>query len=246
MGNAEVVLFVDQWKKLRQDEMLGILSFENSTTRRNQIVRALLTLTEQVGKPKNNGDSPLPDPAARKVFISYNHKDATIAHRIKASLEQAGIAVTIDSEKLQAGGDIKTFIEQSIRDTDVTLSLVSTNSLLSAWVGMESLNMLVAQRITEKRFIACAIQTEFFKRSFVRTATEEIDRHLLEIKEEMKNSIERDLGIEHLQIERTRYLKLKNGLPEIVANLKERLTIDLSDEHFEDGMRRVIESIKLG
>ena len=57
----------------------------------------------------------------RKAFISYNHKDKKVADELKIQLEKAGIDITIDIEDMLAGEDIKRFIEESIKNTDVAL-----------------------------------------------------------------------------------------------------------------------------
>ncbi|TAK41250.1 MAG: hypothetical protein EPO28_08800 [Saprospiraceae bacterium] len=49
-GNRLLTLLQAQWNQLRQDEIQGVLSFENTTTRRNQIIGALLALTDEVAE----------------------------------------------------------------------------------------------------------------------------------------------------------------------------------------------------
>ncbi len=151
--------------------------------------------------------------------------------------------VTIDSDAMKAGEDIKEFINNCIRETDVTISLVSTNSLMSAWVGMESINSLIGEKIAGKKFLACAIETSFFERSFVREAVEQINKTLEEIDKEIKWRLDNKVGMEDLQNERTRYSDLKSKLPTIVANLNGRLTIDITGDKFDAGMKRVLETI---
>ena len=114
---------------------------------------------------------------------------------------------------------------------------------MSAWVGMESINTLVGEQIADKKFIPVAIETGFFERSFVRTAVTDINKTLEEIDDEIKWRLENNVGMEDLQNERTRYNDLKSKLPTIVANLTGRLTIDISGDNFEPGMKRVLESI---
>lgn len=241
-GNNDVVLQSSRWRGLTKDINNGLLGPEYARMERNRIVQALLSLVEKIkeapagGGGNSAGSTP-------KVFISYNHKDAETANRVKAFLESKNIHVTIDAEAMKAGEDIQAFIYKCIRETDVTLSLVSTNSLLSAWVGMETLNTLAGENIANKKFIACTIQAEFFEMSFVRTSIEKIDARLTAIKDEMKYRIDNELGIEDLQNERSRNQTLKNDLPKIVANLKNRLNVDISNENFNPGMDRIVKAI---
>ena len=83
----------------------------------------------------------------KTVFISYSTKDKEIAAKVKAALEERGIEVTIDRESMRAGGNIRDFIDNSIRNTEVTLSIVSENSLASDWVAFESVESFAAEKI---------------------------------------------------------------------------------------------------
>jgi hypothetical protein len=249
----DVILVASRWKGLERDMTKGIISMDYADRVRNQIAAALMELAEKLPEnaPVNEGGS---NPGGGtsggsgggplNVFISYNHRDAETAHRMRSFLQEKNIEVTIDSEAMKAGEDIKKFIERCIRDSDVTLSLVSENSLLSAWVGMETVNTLVGEGIAGKRFIPVSIQTEFFDPSFVDTAIETIDKQLAEIKDQMIKRISADIGIEDLQNDRTRYNKLRTELPSIVGTLKGRLTIDISGDNFTPGMERVVSTLR--
>ncbi|TAK37700.1 MAG: hypothetical protein EPO28_11660 [Saprospiraceae bacterium] len=48
LGGNTAIALENQWTQLRQDETRGIMSYENTTLRRNQIIQALLQLAEQV------------------------------------------------------------------------------------------------------------------------------------------------------------------------------------------------------
>ena len=72
-----------------------------------------------------------------KIFISYNHKDQVCAIKIKNKLSENGWDVWIDAERMQSGENIEQFIVSCIRESNATLTLISANSLLSAWVSVE-------------------------------------------------------------------------------------------------------------
>jgi hypothetical protein len=55
-----------------------------------------------------------------------------VADKLTSALEAEGITVTIDNAAMRAGAGIQDFIESAIRDSDLTLSIVSNRSLLSA------------------------------------------------------------------------------------------------------------------
>jgi hypothetical protein len=95
------------------------------------------------------------------VFISYNHSDGKIADKLKATLERNGIVVRIDKAVMEADASIQEFIESSIRNTDVTLSIISNRSLLSAWVALESIETFTMRnsRAIRKRNLSLVILT---------------------------------------------------------------------------------------
>lgn len=178
------------------------------------------------------------------VFISYNHNDKDLANRIKDFLRKEGVDVTIDSEAMGAGEDIKTFIEKCVRENDIILSLVSKNSLLSAWVAMESVLAFAGEKLVTKKFIAVYEDASFFERSFVRESMVEVRNELQEVENEIDECNKLKIGIEHLQDERTRYRKLETNLAEIVGRLRNSLCIDISGNNFEKGMQKICNDIK--
>ncbi|MBI5914393.1 MAG: toll/interleukin-1 receptor domain-containing protein [Bacteroidetes bacterium] len=247
MPNDNTILnLAGQWNRLQKDIINGIISPDFARLSQNQIVNNLILAAEKMPNQTGTGSTATGGSSsggAKTVFISYNHKDMAVAGQIKSFLEGRGIKVTIDSEAMKPGEDIKTFINNCIRNADVTLSLVSTNSLLSAWVGMETINTLVGESIADKKFIACVVQSDFYDMSFVRTSIVAIDERLAKLKEEIMFRVDNNLGIEDLQNERTRNQSLKNDLPKIVANLKDRLNVDINGDNFKPGMERIVKAI---
>ena len=137
-----------------------------------------------------------------KVFISYNHKDKAVADQLKVAFRNAGHEVVIDSEAMAPGEDIKTFIEKCIRQSDITLSLVSRHSLLSAWVAMESIGTFYTEKNIDKgRFIAAYIDGSFFDRAFTDQALDEVDAQIAEIKAIIKTRLDKDRGTADLDNE---------------------------------------------
>jgi hypothetical protein len=64
--------------------------------------------------------------------------------------------VSLDVDTMEPGERIQDFIERSIRDSDVVVSIVSTRSLLSRWVAVETINTFHRRKWDGKLFIgAC-------------------------------------------------------------------------------------------
>ncbi len=111
------------------------------------------------------------------VFISYNHGDQEVAQKIYNLLKKANIEVLMDNQEMKAGQDIKNFIDSCVKDSNVTLSLVSNKSLRSAWVAMETTNTFFLEKFSpHKKFIACYLDEDFFKSDFTLNAITDIDK----------------------------------------------------------------------
>ncbi|MFZ4629860.1 MAG: SUMF1/EgtB/PvdO family nonheme iron enzyme, partial [Blastocatellia bacterium] len=180
----------------------------------------------------------------KTVFISYSTKDKETAAKVKRMLEEYGIEVTIDTESLSPGKDIRAFIDKSIRETDVTLSIVSKNSLLSDWVALETVGSLIAQKFLEnKQFIPCFIDEEFLKAEFLEKATKLIDEDLTNHNQEIIKALDSHAGLTDLDAIRERKLDLRRNLSKILNHLREKLTLDIREPMFDENMRKIIKAI---
>lgn len=77
--------------------------------------------------------------SSKKVFISYSTKDRKPMLELKNELEALNIKVTVDENHIFPSEEIKKRTDEMVRKNDFTLSLVSPNSLVSPWVGQESI-----------------------------------------------------------------------------------------------------------
>ena len=241
------------FNEFRKKENMGMLSEADTIKNRAQLSYALLELLNdlenQNGVSENKVEAELSQPVKnatlkKTVFISYNHHDMETANKLKDKLTAENIQVIIDSESMQAGEDIKEFIEKCVRETGTTISLVSTNSLLSAWVAMESINTIYHEKTdTNKKFIACFLTDDFFKRDFTDTALDHVDGEIKEIQKLVTARMEKNRSIRDLQNELTRYTELRNNMDEIIRRLRESLCIDIRMENFELNFKKMVLAI---
>lgn len=179
------------------------------------------------------------------IFISYNHQDSDIALKIREALKKAKIEVTIDREAMKVGTDIKDFIESSVKETNVTVSLISNKSLKSAWVAMETINTFFLEKFTpNKKFIACYTDEDFFQPEFTLETIDEIDKQIKKNQELIPKYHEKMLDTRDLNNQNTRLLALRNNLDEIVRRLRESLCLDVKETEFDSSMKRLIDAIK--
>ena len=178
------------------------------------------------------------------VFISYNHHDLETANTLKDKFMAQGIDVVIDSEKMLAGEDIKEFIEKSVAGTGTTISLISANSLLSAWVAMESVNSFYNEKTdAKKKFIACFISDDFFNRDFTDRALDHIEAEIKEIQNLITARMEKNRNIRDLQNELSRMTEMRNNMDEIVRRMRESLCIDIRGDNLENNFQKIVQAI---
>ena len=179
-------------------------------TARRRLLYQLLDIAK-AGEVDGAAPAPAAAPTAReKVFISYNHADADTAQSIKRVLQERGIDVHIDAAEMQPGEDIRAFITRSIRATSCTFCLISQRSLLSGWVGLESMLALTARELwSDRLFVAGYLDTDFFDLGFRLDATRRIDERIAEIDQLMLEYLARQLDTIDLNAERTRALDLR-------------------------------------
>ena len=104
---------------------------------------------------------------SKRVFISYNHEDAAIARRLRDALAASGLDVSLDVDSMAPGERIQDFIERSIRDSDAVISIVSTDSLLSSWVAIETINAFHRQKWADRKlFVGALLSDDFFRPEF--------------------------------------------------------------------------------
>jgi ribosomal protein L7Ae-like RNA K-turn-binding protein len=235
-----IIILKSQYNESKQKYNLNLIDFAEWMRIQAKINVGIIQICESVSENVNYViDNKLP-----KVFISYNHKDQPVALSIKEFLEQNGIKVIIDVEAMRAGEDIKHFIENCIKESGITLSIVSSNSLLSAWVAMETIWSNYDEVLHGRYFIPCNIDNDFFRASFTDSALDSLDEKTKEIDETIVNRLKKGRGIEDLTDERSRINRLKSELPTIIGKFKNSLCIDLSMSKFDQGMKKIVNDIK--
>jgi hypothetical protein len=238
--------------KNRKDSRRGLISSEQENNTRTRVRYAVLDILEEIASVSGAVAKPATPvsrnteagTAAPTVFISYNHSDIDVANKLKQALEKKGIIVRIDHAILEPGANIQNFIESSIRDTDVTLSIVSNRSLLSAWVALESINTFYHQKFEkDKKFIACYIDDDFFQTGFRLKATRQIDAKIAEIDKLLPEYVAEKIDPIDLNNQKSRLYKLRNDLGDILLRLKESLCLDIRGEKLDTSVTKIVETI---
>jgi len=233
--SAQIQMLSGRYNDVKRKERIGVIRFDDASTAHAQIRFSLLELLAEIKKN-------MPE---KKVFISYNHHDAEVANQLKEKLVQSGLKVIIDSESMLAGQDIKEFIQQSVAATDATVSVVSKNSLLSSWVGMETVNTFYHQQTMEgKKFIACFVENGFLSHSFTEEALQTISSQLKEIEAARTQRMTEGHDTRDLNNEYTRLKELSNNFDGIIAHLRESLCIDIAGRNLTDNYEKILKAIQ--
>jgi hypothetical protein len=173
------------------------------------------------------------------VFISYNHADLEVATRLRDRLNDAGLEVLIQNDSMRPGEPIPDFIGRAIDAADAVLSLVSRNSLLSAWVAEESMAVL-NRPDDDTPFIGCCVDTAFLDPGFRVEATRKLKADIKELEELYQQHFEEGIDTKALNPQKTRLFRLRDDLGDILDALRQSHTMDLSDESFDNSVAHLI------
>jgi hypothetical protein len=189
--------------------------------------------------------TPAAPQAAGAVFLSYNHADARTAGVIRKALETGGIAVRIDSKDMDPGEQIREFILKSVGSTSATVCLVSSASLLSGWVALESLLALTVEELWGKRrFIACYLDEDFLDLGFSVKATDIVDRRIAALDKLMEKHRAKRIDTAELNDEKSRLFRLRGGLGEVLARLRGGLCLDVRSRKRAASLEKLVESLR--
>lgn len=241
-AGKELVELRSTLARAAKNQRRGLLEPSEWERARRSAAYQILELLDQVaeaGEGAASGDVATPS-GSHRIFLSYNHDDKDEVAELTAALQACGIQVHIDREAMAAGEGIRAFIERSIRETSATVCVVSKQSLLSAWVAIETIEAFHAERMAgSRRFIACYLDDDFFEPTFRLECTERIDRKIAEIDELIPKYVEKRLDTADLNTTKTRLYGLRNNLGDILLRLRDSLTLNLRGEGAAATARRI-------
>ncbi|TNE61214.1 MAG: toll/interleukin-1 receptor domain-containing protein [Bacteroidetes bacterium] len=253
--SSDALLLQARYNAGKKQYNMGLIEFSEWQRTQAQINYAALELANSLkseaggaaaagggaGAPAAN---PAPAAAGKKAFISYNHGDIEVGRKVHAFLAEQGVNVIRDEEDMPAGMSIMEFIQQSIKNCDAVVSIVSSKSLQSGWVGQESAASMYAVWLADKKFIPVKLDDVAFDIDFQIAAQETLLKNI----EELETKIEklRKLGGDSRAFDddRNRLFELKNNLGQIIQRLKSVLMLDINGDNFEPSMKKVLERIQ--
>jgi hypothetical protein len=183
----------------------------------------------------------------KSIFISYNRKDKDFAFKLHDKLKVANYDVRIDEFALEINDYLSGRLRELVRNSDYVISIVSRNSLLSEWVGLETIEVLFKNRFKDSKvkFISAVIDDKVF--------TNEIGLELILEIEEKNNKLldlimqvgKRLLKTELYDLNRSRLIDLAQNLDSILNRIREYLSVNFCEEaNFDIKVQQLIKYIE--
>lgn len=253
----ESIMLSAQFNQNERSKGMGVISDSSYNLTRNRITNALVEYMRDfvprdgvvvpdvkdqvpVADNKDNNEQPI-------VFISYRHANELAALKVKKYLEENDITVWIDKEQMNAGENIKSFIVRMIKGANITLGIVSEQSLKSPWVGLEGDYGMMIELLgnSNQKYITCSLDQRFFDPEFTTECMVDIKSKIdkLNASRAKRLSLITNADTSDLDIEISRTTEYLHNIPKLIGRLKETLTVDISDNKFEGGMNRIISTI---
>lgn len=95
--------------------------------------------------------------APHRIFISYSRKDRQIAETLRKRLSQVGISTWVDTQEIKLGDSLIQKIQSAIDGVEYVCALLSRNSIQSAWVQKEELEVALTREINGRKTIVIPI-----------------------------------------------------------------------------------------
>ncbi|MBK8192636.1 MAG: toll/interleukin-1 receptor domain-containing protein [Lewinellaceae bacterium] len=169
-----------------------------------------------------------------------------MARKVNDFLKNNNIDVLLDEEDMQAGTSIMQFIQDCIKKADAVVSIVSSKSLQSGWVGQESAASLYAVWLADKKFIPVSLDTVAFDSKFQITALKGIQAKIAEMDNDISEIRQLGSDARDLEDDRKRLFDLQKEFSSIIQRLKSVLMLDISGDNFDRSMAKVLERINHG
>ena len=174
----------------------------------------------------------------KKVFISYSHQDKEFAYKIKEELENRKFRVFIDEREWEIDDNITELVDRMITSSDLTLAIISKNSLRSKWVIKEAMDTFAIERVEhKKKYVAGFIDEEFRDPRFYNEVVEQIDKEIDQLDGNIKMRREQRLPIKDFVNKHTLLLDQRNNLG-ILLNRLNNLSLDFRGGAIEESLNK--------
>jgi hypothetical protein len=225
----------DVWKDYRRIKNLVLLSYMLLVI---FLVAVLTHLTEEIllGIKSNQ---------VSDVFISFYHEDKKIATALYDRLKKKKIKTNIYTESSVIGDQVMTYIRKAVKNSRITLALVSRKSILSGYVGVEIIGSIMLEEFSdEKKIFVCKLDETAFDADFLQEASKILNDRLTKLDSIISERIKSKLNYRNITDEKNRLLDLIQKLDLILEKLNQSVYSDLSSNPSEADFDKLISEIK--
>jgi hypothetical protein len=127
--SREVISLRQRVSSARKRRRQGLSSMDADVRTRTELGDSILQVLEDIAEAPPASAATSGHSRRPLVFVSYNHEDREVADKLKTALEAHGLLTRIDHADIGAGESIRRFIGRSVRESDLTVSVVSRRSL---------------------------------------------------------------------------------------------------------------------
>ncbi len=252
----DAILLQARYNQGKKQYNMGLIEFGEWSRIQAQINYAALELagSAKVSSAQTGQSSPTQtggqgystggNSSAKKVFISYNHKDSEAVNKIKVYLENKGVDVKIDTEDLSATeAKSKILSIRNFKDNDFILFVASNNSLRSGWVGYEQTLATFAELLDRMKIINVRLDAECFRDDLPLDVAREVRGEIVKL-DELIEQYKAGIPFTNVTTKRQRLEKFRLGIADLIDRLQNSLTLDVGVDNFEVSMSRVLAAIQ--
>lgn len=244
--DSSAILLASRFNNLRKTYSHGMIDFSEYSRGSAQISYAILESLNEIERNKRaitTSSSPLSN--AITIWIAHNRKDNRMANQVKAYLRHRDIYDIKNLTSKDAGDRLKDFVANKAIKTQFLLILCSANSMSAGWTGLEQHLDILSNSLTQRNVIPLLLDDTVYQLDVVTRILYQIEEQLDKVEEDRpKEKYANHSLVNDIEYDRVSLSVLRNNLPKIVQRLRNASVVDISGEHFELGMEKVLKTIQ--
>ena len=182
----------------------------------------------------------------KSAFLSYSTMDIEWMKKFKKALS-GKFTVKIADESIAIGENIEYSLRKLVQNTDVTILIVSKNSLRSSWVALETYETLLIERLSNeynKTLIPVIVDNSIYRDEFYIEAINAIDEKIKHLKKLIFEAVELNVSTANYEKKRQRLMNLRSNFGDVLDRIRSNLYLNFSDDNFRKNMNKLISLIK--
>jgi len=236
------ILLQGQYASARRENNMGLLDGDDWRRTVARITHAVLEIARDIESSESlNNGSISQEP---EIYLAFHQNDFSQATKIKDYLLQRGINNINYLKGGTAGEEISRLVSNKLRNANFVIPIISTNSLREGWEGLQNYLDIFSNALVQKNSIPLALDFSFAEPDFIDREVKRLDEQLDNLSEQVQQYRSAKTSDHIDQLKEANVAMLRNNLPKIVQRLRNANVIDISGQHFESGMNRVLQTIQ--